>query len=70
MHIHAHRADDIFTAVRIAKEFNIDYVIVHELAHIRHKNHGPDFWAAVGEVLPDYQQRRRRLSMPPVGPPR
>ena len=48
----------------------IDYVIVHELAHIRHKNHGPDFWAAVGEVLPDYQQRRRRLSMPPVGPPR
>lgn len=29
VHIHAHRADDIFTAVRIAKEFNIDYVIVH-----------------------------------------
>lgn len=28
-HIHAHRADDIFTAVRIAKEFNIKYTIVH-----------------------------------------
>ncbi len=28
-HFHAHRADDIFTAIRIAKEFNIDYVIVH-----------------------------------------
>ncbi len=28
-HIHAHRADDIFTAIRIAKEFDIDYVIVH-----------------------------------------
>ncbi|MBR6790217.1 MAG: amidohydrolase [Oscillospiraceae bacterium] len=27
--IHCHRADDIFTAVRIAKEFNLDYVIVH-----------------------------------------
>lgn len=26
---HAHRADDIFTAIRIAKEFNLDYVIVH-----------------------------------------
>lgn len=28
-HIHAHRADDIFTAIRIAKEFNLDYVLVH-----------------------------------------
>ncbi|MCI9273132.1 MAG: amidohydrolase [Clostridiales bacterium] len=28
-HFHAHRADDIFTAIRIAKEFDIDYVIVH-----------------------------------------
>lgn len=28
-HFHAHRADDIFTAIRISKEFNLDYVIVH-----------------------------------------
>lgn len=28
-HFHAHRADDIFTAIRIAKEFNLDYVLVH-----------------------------------------
>ncbi len=28
-HFHAHRADDIFTAIRIAKEFGLDYVIVH-----------------------------------------
>ncbi len=28
-HIHAHRSDDIFTAIRIAKEFDIDYTIVH-----------------------------------------
>ena len=28
-HFHAHRADDIFTAIRIANEFNLDYVIVH-----------------------------------------
>ena len=28
-HIHAHRADDIFTAVRLAKEFDLDYVLVH-----------------------------------------
>lgn len=29
VHIHAHRRDDIFTAVRIAEEFNLDYVLVH-----------------------------------------
>lgn len=28
-HFHAHRADDMFTAIRIAKEFDIDYVIIH-----------------------------------------
>lgn len=28
-HFHAHRLDDIFTAIRIAKEFSLDYVIVH-----------------------------------------
>ena len=29
MHIHAHRRDDIFTAIRIAKEFNLEYKLVH-----------------------------------------
>ena len=29
VHFHAHRSDDIFTAIRIAKEFDLDYVIVH-----------------------------------------
>ena len=29
VHIHSHRADDIFTAIRICKEFSLDYVIVH-----------------------------------------
>ena len=28
-HIHAHRADDIFTAIRLAKEFQFDYVVIH-----------------------------------------
>lgn len=28
-HFHCHRADDIFTAVRIAKEFNLDYILIH-----------------------------------------
>ena len=38
-----------------------DYVIVHELCHLTHHNHGPHFWAAVERVLPDYRTRRARL---------
>jgi predicted metal-dependent hydrolase len=39
----------------------IDYVVVHELAHLREMNHGPRFWAHVGSVLPDYAVRRMAL---------
>ena len=39
----------------------IDYVVVHELAHIVHKNHGPHFWQMVESVLPDYKARRALL---------
>ena len=39
----------------------IDYVVVHELAHIRHKDHSPAFYAEVSRYLPDYRQRQAML---------
>ena len=39
----------------------VDYVVVHELAHIRHKNHGRDFYALVQSILPDYRERWQLL---------
>lgn len=39
----------------------IDYVVVHELAHLRHMDHSPRFWDVVRSVVPDYEQRRGGL---------
>ncbi len=35
-----------------------DYVVVHELCHLRHRHHQPPFWRAVGEVMPDFERHR------------
>jgi predicted metal-dependent hydrolase len=39
----------------------VDYVVVHELSHLRHMDHSPRFWDVVASVLPDHEQRRRAL---------
>ena len=39
----------------------VDYVVVHELSHLRHMDHSPQFWGVVAGVLPDHKQRRQAL---------
>ena len=39
----------------------VDYVVVHELVHLRHRGHGRDYWRAVARVMPDYERRREEL---------
>ncbi|NJE02320.1 M48 family metallopeptidase [Thermococcus sp. JdF3] len=38
-----------------------EYVVVHELAHLRYMNHSKAFWELVGEFYPDYQAARKEL---------
>lgn len=39
----------------------IDYVVVHELAHIKQHNHSPAFYKEIEKILPDYKERIKEL---------
>jgi predicted metal-dependent hydrolase len=49
----------------------VDYVVAHELSHLREMNHGPRFWATVGSIYPDHAGARLALrkdaqALPPL----
>ncbi|MBU3190743.1 M48 family metallopeptidase [Clostridium bowmanii] len=45
----------------MAKANAMDYIIVHEMCHMYHKNHSKEFWELVASVLPDYEIRKEWL---------
>ncbi len=44
----------------------IDYVLVHELCHLKHLNHGRDFYRLLESFLPDWKQRKKQLCPPGI----
>ena len=53
---------------RVPQEM-VEYVVVHELTHLRVANHGPAFQRLMDERLPDWRDRRRRLNARRFDPP-
>ena len=47
--------------VCLAPEAVVDYLVIHEVCHLRHHNHSADFWALVESLCPDYRKLRRWL---------
>jgi len=49
------------TRLLFAPDEVIDYLIIHELAHLVEMNHSPKFWALVARAMPDYKEKERWL---------
>lgn len=47
--------------IQVAKPL-IDYVLIHELCHLKEHSHGSAFYALLDRILPDWQERRKRLN--------
>jgi Predicted metal-dependent hydrolase len=45
----------------MAKSNALDYIVVHEMCHMYHKDHSKEFWELVASVLPDYELRKEWL---------
>jgi len=39
----------------------VDYILMHELCHLKVPNHSPEFWAHLGRCMPDWQRRKAAL---------
>ncbi|KXS43593.1 MAG: putative metal-dependent hydrolase [Candidatus Frackibacter sp. T328-2] len=39
----------------------VDYIVVHELVHLKYPNHSKDFWDLVGTIIPNYKEKQEWL---------
>lgn len=44
--------------ILLAAEPVVDYLVAHEVSHLRHPNHSPAFWQCVADLFPGYEQQR------------
>ena len=61
---HCSRNGNIVISIRLmfAPSRTIDYVLLHELAHLVHHDHSPSFWKVVEQVMPDYRIHEKHLT--------
>jgi predicted metal-dependent hydrolase len=52
---------NINVRIAMAPMSQVEYVVVHELCHLIHREHSADFWSLVRRILPDYEIRKDRL---------
>ena len=45
----------------MAPQFVFDYILVHELVHLKYHRHDTDFWQTVGFILPDFESAKAWL---------
>jgi predicted metal-dependent hydrolase len=41
----------------------IDYVMIHELCHMKERHHGPRFWKLLEKLMPDFRERKKKLNL-------